>query len=985
MAFTSQITGSPFTTPNNNIGGLAYTNVSSTKRIYYTTDSDFTKIFCMSLTGAADTGREITLNSQGEAGVYPGRGLCSDGTYLYALVGTLGSQYMHVYQLSDRSYVGTHELGFDADHYARGIETFIKPGTTNERRINFLQDNIIRSYTITISGSTITMSQQTDGSFTLPINEMVNSGSWQSIAWDSTVNRLLVAAEQTTGVTERDKIFGFTYNGSRDDREDFLPGVDIDAMTYNSDDADLYMVHETSTNLYAWGDFPRFQLGSLDLNITEGVTYTANIAALVDAGATLSIQTDITSGFYTGLSLSTGTLTWTNPPAPQGGASRQTVSITIRATTGANSTDQIFNFVLHAANQDIIQPVWAHNAFPRQTVYEPYTPPQGAPDPHLTHGFSINLSDYVAAGTPPYTFSVATDGTDFPGTASITTRYVNQQPVQDRLVFNASNVAASQLNRFLNVTVSNSAGTSTQRLPLEVVNLIYPSWHGSREINLSLNASYSQNLRDFSTGEPQADIDFVGSPPSEINAHLVNGQLTLRSITAGTYSIVVKLTNILTTTDGVQQTFTVTAAAAQQPTSAPIWFPDPIEIETNRGTQARIDLNQYIQSGNPSPSFGVSAGEGILGTIEGEIFGQHFLQYTIPDSITENTNYSVDVTATNSVDAAVKTINIVGIANTVPRWLPINAQRVAVGGLLRVDFQQYILGIRPITFTFDPTYDILPNMEITGSLFTYAPIDLTEGAVIYPQIDASNELGTTTTTFPIQLIVQAAPVWTEENILLELVEGGSETIPLLPYITSGSPTPQFRLGDNYDPTIFNIAIAGTSLIIRAPQIDIDTTFTIPVVSYNIAGAESKNILVDVLARTTLDDLSILSLKDYDEIRSLIDVRLTSERLPDNVIAQDVYQGQALDWVLGKLPVNPTRSAQNLKRKKRAFFYRCAGLIAGRVPLLTGESVQSLSRQYDNVAWLDLQTLLFEQADYEVDQVLLAEQGETVLPPLIAMT
>lgn len=108
MAFTSQITGSPFTTPQANITAMAYVNHGGSpavKRIYYASANDFTKIFCMSVTGTADTSREINIQNQGDARTSTCRGLCTDGTNLYALTGDLGNQYIHAYKLSDRTFI----------------------------------------------------------------------------------------------------------------------------------------------------------------------------------------------------------------------------------------------------------------------------------------------------------------------------------------------------------------------------------------------------------------------------------------------------------------------------------------------------------------------------------------------------------------------------------------------------------------------------------------------------------------------------------------------------------------------------------------------------------------------------------------------------------------------------------------------------------------------------------------------------------------
>lgn len=985
MAFTSQITGSPFTTPHANISAMAYVNIGGVKRIYYAQGGDFTKIFCMSTSGTADTSREINVQNQGDARTSPIRGLCSDGTYLYAITGALGNQYIHVYRLSDRTYRANTPLGFHADHYARGIETFPRPGRTTEKRINILQDNIVRSYQAVVTASSITLSQQNDGTFALPTNEMVTSGNWQSIAWDDTVDRLLIVAEQSAP-NERDKVFGFTYTGARDDREDFLPGVDIDAMTYNGDDDDLYMVHETSTNLYAWGDAPRWQLGNTDLNITEGQTYILDLKPLVDTGATITARNAYTT--QTGLqnaNLTDGVFTWTDPPAPTGGRAHQPFTLTFRATLGANHTDQRFNFILNAAVTPYVPVSWRTTTLPAQTVYEPYTPPAGAPTPNLSHGFAINLSDYIASGRDPITFSARHESGDLGGTFQITQRFVNQQAIRDRLVFNSSAVARSS-SGVIAVTASNEndAGSPTivvAYITVNTINLVHPAWNSnSNQINIGDRSSHSINLRDLSTGEPQTDIEFVGTPPADINAAINNGILTLRSslprTTDSTEHFTAKLTNILTDTDGVQQTFDVNISAAQQPRSAPVWLPGPINISTDKGQTARIDLNQYIQSANPSPEFGVSAPEGVLATIRGSISGQHFLEYTIPSTITEDTAYSVDVTATNDLDSAVKTIVITGNAETIPVVGNIPRQAATNNEMWSVDLSPFVTGKTPITYTFDPSYTVPSTMALDGSRLSYTPSNVEQDTSILVPLVIANEDGTVNYSLQIFLLAHNPPIWDMPAIEFEVLEGQSETFDLNRYISGTRPI-TMRFAPTYSHADLEISINNNQLqITRAPTVDTDTYYNIPVLADSEYGNAEKTITLKVLARIAMEEIHSFTQDDYNEIRYLLGFEITTDELPDTVIQSSIYEQAGIDWVIQALPANPSRTLLNLRRKKRAALYRCASIIAGHVPELVSENVAGASKLFGTTSWIDRSADLFVKAQREVDLVKLDEKGLT---------
>ena len=946
MAFTSQITGSPFTTPQSNITAMAYTNVGGVKRIYYASANDFTKIFCMSTTGTADTSREISIQNQGDARTSTCYGLASDGTYLIAITGALGNQYLHFYRLSDRAYIGNAMLGFHADHYARGIATFPRPGRTTEQRIDILQDNIVRSYTRAISGGTVTLSQQNDGTFTLPTNEQVTSGNWQSMAWDDTTERLLIVAEESIptpgfpgNFTDQDKVFGFTYTGARDDREDFLPGIDADAMSYNGDDDDLYLTHESSTRLYAWGDYPRFNLGDADLNIRQGTRYTLDFNGKVDQGAVVTIQTNINDNdFYDGLSMTGNIMTWNSPPAPQGSATQQTVPIAFRATLGGQITDHTIPFLLHAAAVQAVQPVWSRSAFPTQVVYEPYTPPAGKITPNIQHGFQINLSDYLAAGTPPFTFTAVRDGTDFPGTFDVTTRHVNQQPIRDRLVFNASDVNASQLNRYLDVTVGNPSfpRSSTQRLPIEVINLVYPSWTPpSTTITISDSSSHSYPLLDWITGEPQVDLEFVGTPDASINAHITNNNLILRGTPgqmAARHPITIKAKNILTGETGEDETFTVDVAARQLPPAAPSWLEGTLTLTGNKGQTQRIDLNQYIAGGNPSPDFSVSAPSGVLGTIQGSIESDHFFEFIIPDTITADYSATVDITARNSVDSAVKTFNIRGVFTAQAAWLPIPAQTVKAGGVWELDLKRYVTGTPTPTIDWnpEPTGETASATLVNGVVRWEVPDDLTGNRNEPFGFRATNTIGHADLTILVNVNNEAKPSWRDGPIVIAVTEGDVVRQPLDAYVM-GNPTPSLHLGSDVSdlPGPNSIRFDGLTMIIE-PSIEVisQLAFNVNVIAHSTLGSATKTITIDVTPIFVDQNEITLTKADYDEIRALCNTRLTASEVSDTIIAGDTVLGGAMAWANNRMPIiegNP-RSLEALKAKRRAILYMAAACL-----------------------------------------------------------
>ena len=75
-------------------------------------------------------------------------------------------------------------------------------------------------------------------------------------------------------------------------------------------------------------------------------------------------------------------------------------------------------------------------------------------------------------------------------------------------------MTASQLNRYLDITVGNPSfpASSTQRMPIEVINIVYPSWSAPVTVMISDSSSHSYPLFDWITAEPQPDFEFVGTP-----------------------------------------------------------------------------------------------------------------------------------------------------------------------------------------------------------------------------------------------------------------------------------------------------------------------------------------------------------------------------------------------------------------------------------------------------------------------------------------
>lgn len=129
-------------------------------------------------------------------------------------------------------------------------------------------------------------------------------------------------------------------------------------------------------------------------------------------------------------------------------------------------------------------------------------------------------------------------------------------------------------------------------------------------------------------------------------------------------------------------------------------------------------------------------------------------------------------------------------------------------------------------------------------------------------------------------------------------------------------------------------------------------------------------MVLVLASLNVGEEIRFVMADYDEVRALQTVQVTSSQQTNEQIAQSVFEDAALDWAVGQLPAptSGTRSATNLRRQKRAALYRCAGLIAPSVPQLLRETLGGISNQFVEIPFADKQQELFSLALSEVEQV-----------------
>ena len=962
MAFsTTQITGSPFTAPHSGIDTLCHVNDGGNKRLYYSQGLDFTKIFCMTLTGTADSTREITVSSMNSANTTTMEGLCSDGSFIYALVGAEGSQAIHKYRLSDRSLVA--HLDVPVRQTLVGIETYVLGHTRyilvlGQQQVNGWDDSLNR---------------QTVADFVLAGATGVGSGDWLGLTYDTETRSLLALGEVTPsgGGTPTEGIFGFSIAGARKESEDVNFGtISFKGMTFNGDDDRLYLMHGSSNQLYGYGETVRWDISSANLNVTQGTNYTLDLNIYVTDNATITVAPGTDLGNVRGALLSGGVFTWTNPPAPAGGASNQVVPLTFRATLGAGYVDQTFNFQLHGTVV-VTTPAWVGTGIPAQTVFEPYNPPPGAPFPNISHGFIINLSDYLRVGTPPISFTASDGSGNTPGRFSINTRFVNDRAVRDSLTYNAG-AANDLVQADIQVRAQNSRGHDTTDISVTVHNLIYPAWHGSQDINISDTASHSVNLRNLLTADPQASIDLVGTAPASLNLHLNNAILTLRADelplgAAATHQVTFTATNILTTQAGVSRRFNINVAKRVLPPAPPVWLDDDIMLTTNRGQSNRVDLHQYIESANPQPTFSVSSGgDDISATV---VQGQ-YLTYTIPNTITADQAYNVTITATNTAGSSDKVVSIQGLAIRIPLILPIPQQSTHLNTPWTLNLNDYVQAEPTATIDFIMGFTPPDGMTLVDGVLNYTRTLPGENTSITILLAATNTEGTTPFSVQLAITTDTLPVWQPIPSLVVL-SGHGASINLNLYVT-GHPAPSIQFKPGSEVPIQGISITnGVISLAEAPDVQSNQFYTVNITATNEAGSVDTTMTVSIQSRMHADNLETFDRIDFNAIRSLLGNSVDIFDVSDNLIQSPIYLTTSIMWVQSLVPPDDTnsRTGLNLMRKRQAAIFHCASRLCGHIPELVSESVGGNEMEYGKVTWLERQQDLYGKANRLVQSIL----------------
>ena len=407
---------------------------------------------------------------------------------------------------------------------------------------------------------------------------------------------------------------------------------------------------------------------------------------------------------------------------------------------------------------------------------------------------------------------------------------------------------------------------------------------------------------------------------------------------ATTHAVVIKAKNIITGDAGVNRTINFDVAARQLPPAAPSWLEGTFTFTANKGQTQRVDLNQYIANANPSPTFSVSAPSGVLGQIQGSIEGDHFFEFTIPDTITQDLNVTVDITATNNVDSAVKTFNVRGVFTAAASWneSAIPPQTVKAGGVWELDLKRYDSGDPTPTIDWnpEPTGEAANATLVNGVVRWEVPADLTGNRNEPFSFRTSNTIGHDDLTILVNVNNEVPASWRAGAIVIAVTEGDVVRQPLDAYVM-GNPTPTLHLASDVSdiPGPNSIRFDGLTMIIN-PTVEVisQLAFNFNVIAKSPLNSATKQITVNVAPIFDDNNEIILTKEDYDEIRALVNTRLTDEECSDEIVSGDTVVGAAIAWANDRMPVvegNP-RSLEALKAKRRAILFRAAACLSTSV-------------------------------------------------------
>ena len=320
-----------------------------------------------------------------------------------------------------------------------------------------------------------------------------------------------------------------------------------------------------------------------------------------------------------------------------------------------------------------------------------------------------------------------------------------------------------------------------------------------------------------------------------------------------------------------------------------------------------------------------------------------------------------------------------------PVWRALPAQRLRPEATLSLNLNNYITGIPTpsIAFNGTPTGNAANATLLDGILTWVIPDTYTADEAQTFNFTATNSEGMTNATLTVNVLVDTAPSWSVTQTTITVTEGDIDDSYDFAPLLSGIPQPTLSLDEGAAHIPARMSFEGTRLLITPTSNFISpTSFTFDVIATNNIEPTTENaneisVTLRILPTFTDDEDIVFTVDDYEEIRKLVDSKLTIQQLADEIIQADTIIGAAITWGITTMPIDQSnpRSLEQLKSKRRAIIYRAAGILATAVrrsqdPRLT---VLEINEQ-------ELQESLFMQADLhrQIANDDLLEREEAIL-------
>ena len=263
---------------------------------------------------------------------------------------------------------------------------------------------------------------------------------------------------------------------------------------------------------------------------------------------------------------------------------------------------------------------------------------------------AVGLTSLIASARPSPTYTLADDAdlTDFNAQASI---------LYSNLTFHAPPLAdvTSDFSMHFGVVARNSAGASEIELTFNIRHVTLPVWNLPAQ-TWRVGEAATLTLAPFASSIPDVTaFAFQSGYAAPAWLSLSNGVLS-GTPPAGTYTEETSLHVLLAATNSVGTTpFTLTLNLSV--VAAPVWVSAAIVIEMHERRTATFNLQSYLTAGSPMPTIALKAGV-VQDDFTLSISPDGALEIVNAPEVLADTNFSLQLTATNASGAADKTLTV---------------------------------------------------------------------------------------------------------------------------------------------------------------------------------------------------------------------------------------------------------------------------------------------------------------------------------------